>query len=269
MKVVTLLNEKGGVGKTSLAIQIASGLAIRGKRVLVVDTDPQGHATVGLGHKKAPNLYQLLIYPEDNSFDDMLRLVPPSIYAPGEMSKGELYLLPTDLSARVIPQMTSDSQIIRNTFSQLEGHMDVIIFDTSPTPSLLHGSIYMATDSVIYPTECSFFSFDGLKASIGRRKEINSARSAEGLNEMKVAGIIPTKLRTHNDGFVKAHETALNQLKEMFGDAVWPGTTLMTVWEQAQQMRKTLFAFDPEGPATKQAWDIVSRVEDMLEKAVV
>ena len=61
MKIVTLLNEKGGVGKTTLATHLAAGLAIRGKRVILVDADPQGHATIAFGLSKEPGFYDLIV----------------------------------------------------------------------------------------------------------------------------------------------------------------------------------------------------------------
>ena len=71
MKIVTLLNEKGGVGKTTTATHLAAGLAIRGHRVLLLDTDPQGHATVTLGNKKMPGFYDLMV--RNAAFEDIVR----------------------------------------------------------------------------------------------------------------------------------------------------------------------------------------------------
>lgn len=78
MKIITLLNEKGGVGKTTIATHIAAGLAVRGMRVLLVDADPQGHATVSLGLQKEPGLYDLLV--RDATFKSVLRFIPPKAY---------------------------------------------------------------------------------------------------------------------------------------------------------------------------------------------
>ena len=82
MKIITLLNEKGGVGKTTLATHIAAGLAFRGFRVVLVDADPQGHATVALGLPKEPGLYDLLV--RDAPFKSVLRFIPAQVYQVGE-----------------------------------------------------------------------------------------------------------------------------------------------------------------------------------------
>src|SRR5690242_15083890 len=99
MKIITLLNEKGGVGKTTLAVHIAAGLAARGERVVLVDADAQGHATVMLGMSNEPALHDLLV--REASFKDTLRFVAPEVYAPYGESKGQLFLLPGDTETRV------------------------------------------------------------------------------------------------------------------------------------------------------------------------
>jgi chromosome partitioning protein len=78
MHVITLLNEKGGVGKTTLATHIGAGLAVRGLRVIIIDADPQGHATVSLGMQRKPGLYDLLV--RDASFTSVLQQVPHETY---------------------------------------------------------------------------------------------------------------------------------------------------------------------------------------------
>jgi len=262
MQIITLLNEKGGVGKTSLATHIATGLAIKGYRVILVDADPQGHATISLGLKKEPMLYQTLIY--DLAFDEAIRPINPNIFSSdAHPAKGSLYIIPTDASARVIPMMTSDTHVVLKKFRQLENYVDYVVFDTAPTPSLLHGSIYIATDSIIYPTECAFLSFDGLAESIGRREQVRSDRSELQLGDIKVAGIVPNKVRRHKDGYLRSHQHALEMLHQQFGNIVWPPIDLNTTWEQAQFAQRVLFNYAPDSRATQQIWKIVNKVVEV------
>lgn len=256
MKVLTLLNEKGGVGKTTLSIHIAAGLAIRGHRVLLVDADPQGHATVAFELKKEPMLHDLLV--RDLPFQKAVRRVPPKIYShPDEQAKGELLVIPSDVSTKVIPLMTSDVMVVRTRIRELSNAIDIVVFDTAPTPSLLHGSIYMTTDAIIYPTKCEFLSFDGLIESLKHRNEAASPREQFGLEEIKIGGIVPTMFRAGT----QADEYGIGVLRERFGKLVWPEINLRTVWNQASFARRVLFNFAPDTKAAREAWLMVEMAE--------
>ena len=101
MKVITLLQEKGGVGKTTLAVHVAAGLAVRGARVLLVDADAQGTATSSLGLAPEPGLYNLMV--RNMAFQDVVKLVQPEIYEPpNDHSRGNLFMLPGNLETRLI-----------------------------------------------------------------------------------------------------------------------------------------------------------------------
>jgi chromosome partitioning protein len=256
MKVLSLLNEKGGVGKTTLSTHIAAGLAIRGKRVLLIDADPQSHATVTFGLAKEPMLHDLLV--RDMPFQKAVRHISPDLYCiPGEEVKGELLVIPSDMSTRVIPLMTSDVMIVRNRIQELSEILDVVVFDTAPTPSLLHGSIYMTTDHILYPTKCEYLSFDGLVESMKHREEASKARVNLGMTEVKIGGILPTMYRPGT----QADDYGIEVLKKQFGDLVWPATNLRTVWNQAAFARRLLFNFAPHTKAAKEAWRLVDMVE--------
>lgn len=256
MKIITLLNEKGGVGKTTLATHIATGLAVRGYRVILVDADPQGHATVALGINRSPGLYNLLV--REESFRDNLQLVPPQTYEiPGQTTKGQLYVVPGNNETRAIPLMTSDGLVVLKRFSELREHVDVVIFDTSPTPSLLHASIYMATHSIVYPTECEFLSLDGLKMSLQHKDSIQPTREQWGLPNLEVLGIVPMKYRAAT----VLHSHNLQSLQRYYGDKVWEPLALGTIWGEASQRRRPVFHLAPDSRASDEIWSVVDRVE--------
>lgn len=256
MKVITLLNEKGGVGKTTLAVHVAGGLAIRGYKVVLVDADPQGHATLSMGAKKEPGLYNLLVRGE--AFKDVLRPVPADCYQiPDVAPKGQLYLVPSNVETRSIPIQISDAFAVEDRFRELEGVIDIVIFDTSPTPSLLHGSIYLATDAIIYPTKCEFLSFDGLIESLTHRDMIQPTRKKWGLSNLEIMGIVPTMFRS---GTV-VHQENLNKLKEKFGKLVWPEIQMRTIWAEASTVGQLLYRFAPDSNAARDAWMVVDRVD--------
>lgn len=255
MKVLTLVNEKGGVGKTTLATHCAAGLAIRGLRVLLADADPQGHATVTLGIPKAPGLYDLLV--RDAPFNEVLKVVPPEIYErPDTKAQGQLIVLPSNIETRNIANSISDAFAVADRFHELEDAVDIVLFDTSPTPSLLHGSIYLATDGVLYPTTCEALGFDGLAESIRHRDEAHKARSKWDLQPIVTLGIIPTIYRPST----LEHRENLKDLREQFGDLVWDPIPQRTIWAEATRLHRTVFSFAPGSEADADAWTVVDRL---------
>jgi len=256
MKTLTLLNEKGGVGKTTLATHIAAGMAIRGKRVLLIDADPQGHASVAFGLKKEPMLHDLLV--RDLPFKQAIRRISPELYAmPNQPTTGDLLVIPSDVSTRVIPMMTADVMIMRNRFQELESIIDVIIIDTAPTPSQLHASIYMATDAIIYPTKCEFLSFDGLIESMKHKDQASQARRNLNLPDVLVGGIVPMMYRPGTS----ADDFGIEVLNKQFANMVWPAINLRTVWSQASFAKRLVFNFAPDSKAAEEAWKTVTLAE--------
>lgn len=259
MHVITLLNEKGGVGKTTLATHIAAGLAVRGYRVVLADADPQGHATLSLGLQKEPGLYDLLV--RDASFRDVLRRVPEEQYqVPEQKVEGVLYAIASNVETRAIPMMTSDTLIVLKRFQELQDAVDVVIFDTAPTPSLLHGSIYMATNSLVYPTECEYLSLDGLIESLKHRNQFQPVRKQWGLSSIEVMGIVPMKYRQST----VLHNQNLETMRSQFGEKVWPPLALRTIWGEASMLQHPVFHIAPESKAAGEVWNVVARVEESI-----
>ena len=260
MKIITLLNEKGGVGKTTLAVHIAAGLAARGWRVLLIDADPQGHATVALGARKEPGLYEMLV--REASFKDVLKVVPPQNYLPPETpSEGRLYLIPSNIETRVIPMMISDAMKVNKRVRMLKDVVDAVVFDTSPTPSLLHASIYLATDGIIYPTKCEYLSFDGLAESFQHRQASQPMREQYELGSITNLGIVPTMFRSST----LEHAENLKLLRQQFGSMVWRPIPQRTIWAEASSRHQTVFAIAPESKAASDAWHLVDKVEEDMQ----
>jgi chromosome partitioning protein len=255
MKVITLLNEKGGVGKTTLATHLAAGLAVRGYRVVLIDADPQGHATVVSGLPKEPGFYNLLV--RDAPFKNTMRFIPPEVYQiPGQPVSGQLFVVPSNIETRNIANSISDAFAVSDRLQELNSLIDFVVFDTSPTPSLLHGSIYLATDYIIYPTKCEYLSFDGLVESIKHREAAQVHRDKWNLDPIEVLGIVPTMYRNQTI----EHSENLKELRQQFGDLVWPPIHQRTIWAEAVTMRQPVFAIAPQTKAAEEALALVDRV---------
>ena len=263
MIIITLLNEKGGVGKTTVATHIAAGLAIRGKRVLLVDADPQGHATIAFGLAKEPGFYDLIV--RNAPFQQVLRLVPAERYnVPDEApnTRGQLLMVPSNIETRSISGNISDAFTVLKRFNQLRNAIDYVIFDTSPTPSLLHSSIYMATDGIIYPTKCEAWSFDGLRESLTHKDQFSPIRQQYDLNDIKVLGVVPTMFR----GRTLEHQDNLRRLQDTFGSLVWRPVPVRTIWAEVASARRTVFSLAPGTTTADDAWGLVDQLEERVHE---
>lgn len=255
MKVITLLNEKGGVGKTTISTTLASGLAIAGFRVMLIDADPQGHAGLALGVEKAPAFYDLIV--RGAEWGNVVTEIPAERYQVPDLASdvsGSLFIVPGNIENRSIVSSTDNSFAILEYVVQLDGVIDYVIFDTSPTPSELHTTIYMATDDVLYPSKLAFLSLDGLSESLKRLANANKLRTMQGLPEVKLGGVVPNMTRMNTI----EHAESLNQIREAFGDErVYRPIAQRTAWEQATRAQKSIFAYEPFDRAAEDGRNLV------------
>lgn len=260
MYKIAIGNEKGGVAKTTLSNHIGAGLACRGWRVLLVDTDPQGHLSWMWGIQKEAGLYNLLV--RDAAFGEVVRDVPPEKYGiVGEvLPKGRLSVLPSNVETRNIAQSISDVWKIGMRLEEVAGAYDAAIFDMSPTPSLLHGTVLLAVDGVIYPTLTEMLSFDGLVEAWTHRKQAEPYRAMNNLPQIQVLGIVPVKYRKQT----LDHQNNLANLEKQFGELVWPAIPDSIIWSESTTYRQPVYQLDPGHDAAGHVWELVDRVEEAI-----
>lgn len=255
MQVITLLNEKGGVGKTTLAVHIAAGLALAGKRVLLIDADAQGNATLATGYEPSPGLYQLLV--RNAAFRDVVQVVPGERYSlPDAPSQGVLGLIPSNLETRNIANSIPDVMAVHKRMSELHGAIDYVVIDTSPTPSLLHGAIFMATDYIIIPTLMEFLGINGMVQSIEHASMFIENKKTLQMPPLRVMGIAPTMVRMNTI----EHSENIAELQSTYGDMVWEPITHRIAWGEAMNRQQPVWVVDPGGKAAAEAQKLVQRV---------
>ena len=216
-RVIALCNQKGGVGKTTTTINLGAALAEAGRRVLVVDFDPQGALSVGLGvnpHELDLTVYNLLMQ-RDVSIEDVLlkTSVPGLDLLPGNI----------DLSAAEV-QLVSEvarEQTLARVLAPVLGEYDIVLIDCQPSLGLLTVNALAAADGVIIPLECEFFALRGvalLMDTIYRVQErINPRLEVEGI------------LATMYDSRTLHSREVLARVVEAFDDKVFHTVIARTV----------------------------------------
>ena len=215
--IIAMTNQKGGVGKTTTTINLGAALAETGRKVLLVDFDPQGSASVGLGvnpHTLELSIYNLLLG-RDVDIDDVIL----------ETNVDGLDLLPAniDLSAAE-PQLVSEvarEHTLRRVLKPVRDRYDVIIIDCAPSLGLLTVNALTAADQVIIPLECEFFALRGVALLTD-----TIAKVTERINpDLEVLGIVGTMY----DGRTLHSREVLQRAVEAFGDKVFHTVIKRTV----------------------------------------
>lgn len=207
-KVISIANQKGGVGKTTTAVNLSTALAACDKRVLLIDLDPQGNASTGFGIdniQRDVQIYHLLT--QRAHINDAIKetIVPKLSVVPAD----------TDLAAAEVEIRDRDNReyILDQLLRPISSSYDFIIIDCPPSLGLLTVNAFSASDSVLVPLQCEFYALEGL-AQLLRSVELVKKNLNSNLS---VQGIVLTMFDSRNN----LSEMVVNDVKQHFGKQVY------------------------------------------------
>ncbi len=230
--IFAIANQKGGVGKTTTSVNLAAALATYGKRVLLIDLDPQGNATTGSGVDK--NALDATAY-------DVLtgRARTAQVICPCPEAGYDLLPANRDLTAAEVEllRLENRERRLRHAVTEVAGRYDLIIIDCPPSLSMLTVNALVASDSVIVPMQCEYYALEGLSELIntiaGIAKQLNPKLRVEGI------------LRTMYDSRNGLTDEVSKQLHGYFGERVYRTVIPRNVrLAEAPSFGKTVLAYD-------------------------
>jgi chromosome partitioning protein len=207
-KIIAIANQKGGVGKTTTTVNLGAALALEGKNVLVIDTDPQGNTTSGLGIDKSANettIYEVLIKNEPVDEATLASKVP------------NLFVVPTNVhlagAGVELVDVKDRERFMKNALKAVDDKYDFILIDCPPELGLITLNNLTAANSVLIPLQCEYYALEGVSDLLDTvmlvQKELNTTLTIEGI------------LLTMFDGRTNLSKMVMNDVKGYFSDLVY------------------------------------------------
>lgn len=249
-RTIAVVNHKGGVGKTTTAINLGACLALAGSRVLVVDLDPQANATTGLGvdpRRVSGNVYQILV--NDAPVEDAIE--PTAVR--------NLFCVPStiDLAGAEIELVTLFSRELRlrKALAGVAGEFDFILVDCPPSLGLLTVNALAAATEVVVPIQCEYYALEGLGQLL---KNINLIQT--NLNpELRLCGIVLTMY----DGRTRLSEQVANEVRSHFPGKVFGTVVPRSVrLSEAPSFGQPVALYDPRSKGSLAYEDLAGEVAE-------
>jgi chromosome partitioning protein len=253
-KVIALCNQKGGVGKTTTAVNVAAYLAVKGKKLLLVDLDPQGNATITCGIARASDtgtVYDCVV--------DGIRLselvVPSSIDG--------LFIVPATLDMAgceiKMAQLPDREMLLRGICEPVLPNYDMVIFDCPPSLGLITINALVASSRVIVPVQCEYLALEGLSSLVNTIKLVRSSMNAG----LEIAGIVLTMTDFRSSLAREVAAEIRGFFKDLVFDSVIPRNIRLA---ESPSFGKPILLYDPHSTGAL-AYQLLA--DEVMERLLV
>lgn len=257
-KVIAVVNQKGGVGKTTTSINLSASLGILGKKVLLIDLDPQGNATTGVGIEKKNldnSIYEVLTFKSEiekaiiKTKSVNLSIVPAYLNLAG----AEMELIELERKYRDTDQKFNRVMRLRDELERVKDKYDYILIDCPPSLGILTTNALAAANSVLIPVQCEYYALEGIMQLINT---IMLAQRRVNPN-LDIEGVLLTMLSVNTNLGLEVISSIKEFFKERVYDTIIPRLIKLA---EAPSHGKTILDYDPRGKGTKAYLNLAKEV---------